>query len=406
VQRSRVDSELQRGSHRQHFAVNRDPKAVSLVAVGEKLAGRQRFELSPLVGAVEHRVGEEPRQLPSSHPGREVCEELPAIERLPLSKMNPLLLVFIVADQKKWRPRRPGRSLSGDGQHQTAIVPNDSRGRHAKRRPLPVTLPPKQLALDDDVRVDAEGDVVQEVPSVHVSDIHGLRPSFRDVSDGATEIHRDTRVLREMIERSPWQYAERRVCPNQRRRDGADSAVAAGGDHDLCAFLDGGLGCGGRISRGQTGHEPDRQPRMAEMLREDGFGIVTGAAGRRVDDDSDHGLSGAKAEPLPRSAICLEHPVHWFGPGRRCVMFGIIGWIFFGLIVGALAKLVMPGRDPGGIIVTMLLGIVGAVLGGFIGRSLGLYGPQDGAGYLMSIVGAVVVLLLYRMLVRRPRTTL
>ena len=87
-------------------------------------------------------------------------------------------------------------------------------------------------------------------------------------------------------------------------------------------------------------------------------------------------------------------------------MFGIIGWIFFGLIVGALAKLVMPGRDPGGIIVTMLLGIVGAVLGGFVGRSLGLYGPQDSAGYLMSIVGAVVVLILYRLLVRRPRTTL
>jgi uncharacterized membrane protein YeaQ/YmgE (transglycosylase-associated protein family) len=87
-------------------------------------------------------------------------------------------------------------------------------------------------------------------------------------------------------------------------------------------------------------------------------------------------------------------------------MFGLIGWIFFGLIVGALAKLVMPGRDPGGLIVTMLLGIVGAVLGGFIGRSLGLYGPQEGAGYLMSIVGAIVVLLLYRMLVRRPRTTL
>ena len=79
---------------------------------------------------------------------------------------------------------------------------------------------------------------------------------------------------------------------------------------------------------------------------------------------------------------------------------------FFGLIVGALAKLVMPGRDPGGIIVTMLLGIVGAVLGGFVGRSLGLYGPQEGAGFLMSIVGAVVVLLLYRVLIRRPRTTL
>ncbi len=86
-------------------------------------------------------------------------------------------------------------------------------------------------------------------------------------------------------------------------------------------------------------------------------------------------------------------------------MFGIIGWIVFGLIVGAVAKLLTPGRDPGGIIVTMLLGIVGAVLGGFLGRSLGLYGPQDSAGILMSILGAVVVLLLYRMLIRRPRTT-
>jgi uncharacterized membrane protein YeaQ/YmgE (transglycosylase-associated protein family) len=87
-------------------------------------------------------------------------------------------------------------------------------------------------------------------------------------------------------------------------------------------------------------------------------------------------------------------------------MFGILGWILFGLVVGAIAKLVMPGRDPGGIIVTMLLGIVGAVIGGFIGRALGLYGPQQAAGWLMSIVGAIVVLAIYRMVVRRPRTTL
>jgi len=87
-------------------------------------------------------------------------------------------------------------------------------------------------------------------------------------------------------------------------------------------------------------------------------------------------------------------------------MFGIVGWILFGLVVGALAKLIMPGRDPGGIIVTMLLGIVGAVLGGFIGRALGFYGPQEAAGWLMSILGAIVVLMIYRMLVRRPRTTL
>jgi len=87
-------------------------------------------------------------------------------------------------------------------------------------------------------------------------------------------------------------------------------------------------------------------------------------------------------------------------------MFGFIGWILFGLVVGAIAKLIMPGRDPGGIIVTMLLGIVGAVLGGFVGQSLGFYGPQQAAGWLMSIFGAIVVLMIYRMIVRRPRTTL
>jgi uncharacterized membrane protein YeaQ/YmgE (transglycosylase-associated protein family) len=77
-------------------------------------------------------------------------------------------------------------------------------------------------------------------------------------------------------------------------------------------------------------------------------------------------------------------------------MFGILGWILFGLIVGAVAKLLMPGNDPGGIIVTMLLGIVGAVVGGWIGRALGFYGPNDPAGFLMSLVGAVALLALYR----------
>jgi uncharacterized membrane protein YeaQ/YmgE (transglycosylase-associated protein family) len=79
----------------------------------------------------------------------------------------------------------------------------------------------------------------------------------------------------------------------------------------------------------------------------------------------------------------------------------VIGWIVFGLIVGALAKLVMPGRDPGGIIVTMLLGLAGALLGGFIGRAMGFYGPGEAAGWLMSFLGAVILLMLYRMLVRR-----
>jgi uncharacterized membrane protein YeaQ/YmgE (transglycosylase-associated protein family) len=82
-------------------------------------------------------------------------------------------------------------------------------------------------------------------------------------------------------------------------------------------------------------------------------------------------------------------------------MFGVLGWIIFGLIVGAVAKLLMPGRDPGGIVITMLLGIVGAVLGGFIGRSMNLYGPNEPAGFFMSLLGAVVLLVLYRALTRR-----
>jgi uncharacterized membrane protein YeaQ/YmgE (transglycosylase-associated protein family) len=79
----------------------------------------------------------------------------------------------------------------------------------------------------------------------------------------------------------------------------------------------------------------------------------------------------------------------------------ILGWIVFGLIVGAVAKLVMPGRDGGGIIVTMLLGIVGAIIGGFIGRALNMYGPNDAAGFFMATLGAVVVLFLYRMVAGR-----
>src|SRR3712207_4611341 len=85
------------------------------------------------------------------------------------------------------------------------------------------------------------------------------------------------------------------------------------------------------------------------------------------------------------------------------MMFGILGWIVFGLIVGALAKLLMPGRDPGGFIVTTLLGIAGALLGGFIGRALGMYGPEDPAGFIMALIGAIVLLVIYRVAVGRRR---
>jgi uncharacterized membrane protein YeaQ/YmgE (transglycosylase-associated protein family) len=85
-------------------------------------------------------------------------------------------------------------------------------------------------------------------------------------------------------------------------------------------------------------------------------------------------------------------------------MFGILGWIVFGLVVGAIAKLLMPVRDPGGFIVTILLGIVGAVLGGWMARTMGMYGPNEPAGFIMALIGAVVLLAIYRMAMR-PQTS-
>jgi len=82
-------------------------------------------------------------------------------------------------------------------------------------------------------------------------------------------------------------------------------------------------------------------------------------------------------------------------------MFALIGWLLAGIIIGGIAKLLMPGRDPGGMLMTMVIGIVGAMLGGAIGRGMGLYGPQQSAGWLMSIVGAIVLLAIYRMVAGR-----
>ena len=86
-------------------------------------------------------------------------------------------------------------------------------------------------------------------------------------------------------------------------------------------------------------------------------------------------------------------------------MFEILGWILFGLVVGALAKLIMPGKDPGGIIITILLGIAGALLGGWIGQMLGIYQPGEAAGFLMALLGAIVLLGIYRMARGRRTTT-
>ena len=79
----------------------------------------------------------------------------------------------------------------------------------------------------------------------------------------------------------------------------------------------------------------------------------------------------------------------------------IIWMLIVGLVVGALAKLIMPGRDPGGIIVTMLLGIAGSFLAGWIGRAFGWYRPGQPAGFIASIIGAIVILAIYHLIRRR-----
>jgi uncharacterized membrane protein YeaQ/YmgE (transglycosylase-associated protein family) len=79
----------------------------------------------------------------------------------------------------------------------------------------------------------------------------------------------------------------------------------------------------------------------------------------------------------------------------------ILLWVLFGLIVGVIAKLLTPGREPGGFVLTALLGVAGAVLGGFIGRALGIYPEyQSTGGLFMSIVGAVIILAIYHAVTR------
>ena len=82
---------------------------------------------------------------------------------------------------------------------------------------------------------------------------------------------------------------------------------------------------------------------------------------------------------------------------------GIIWMLIIGLIVGAIAKLLMPGKDPGGFIITILLGIAGSFLAGFLGRSMGWYGEAEPAGFIASVVGAILLLIIYRLIAGRRR---
>lgn len=84
---------------------------------------------------------------------------------------------------------------------------------------------------------------------------------------------------------------------------------------------------------------------------------------------------------------------------------GILAWIVLGLIAGVIAKLIIPGKDPGGFIVTILLGVAGALVGGFIGSALGFGGVEgfDFGSFLIAVLGAILLLVIYRMMTGRKR---
>jgi uncharacterized membrane protein YeaQ/YmgE (transglycosylase-associated protein family) len=79
----------------------------------------------------------------------------------------------------------------------------------------------------------------------------------------------------------------------------------------------------------------------------------------------------------------------------------ILWMLIIGLVIGAVAKLIMPGKDPGGVIITMLIGIVGSVIAGFLGRAAGWYREGEPAGFIASVIGAIILLALYRVIVNR-----
>jgi uncharacterized membrane protein YeaQ/YmgE (transglycosylase-associated protein family) len=82
-------------------------------------------------------------------------------------------------------------------------------------------------------------------------------------------------------------------------------------------------------------------------------------------------------------------------------MGGFLGWIILGAVAGVLGKLIMPGKDPGGFVVTILLGIGGALLAGFLGKLLGIYEEGENAGFIAATIGAVILLFIYRQVKKR-----
>jgi uncharacterized membrane protein YeaQ/YmgE (transglycosylase-associated protein family) len=101
----------------------------------------------------------------------------------------------------------------------------------------------------------------------------------------------------------------------------------------------------------------------------------------------------------------LTGPFAFFQTTQEAIMLSLLWEAIIGLIVGALAKFLMPGKDPGGIFITMLIGVAGSILATFIGSHVGLYQEGQRAGFIMSLLGAIVLLAIYRWFKGRTATT-
>jgi uncharacterized membrane protein YeaQ/YmgE (transglycosylase-associated protein family) len=82
-------------------------------------------------------------------------------------------------------------------------------------------------------------------------------------------------------------------------------------------------------------------------------------------------------------------------------MFSLLWTLIIGLVIGVVAKFLMPGRDPGGCVITMAIGVAGSLVAGYLGRMLGWYREGEAAGFIMSVIGAMLLLLLYRLVAKR-----
>jgi uncharacterized membrane protein YeaQ/YmgE (transglycosylase-associated protein family) len=139
-------------------------------------------------------------------------------------------------------------------------------------------------------------------------------------------------------------------------------------------------------------------PATIRAAHSPGADAVSGDAGRATTSRNYMVVSvaGVLAPPMH-----LCHGKTSATPRERGQFMDILLWIIFGLVVGAIAKLLMPGRDPGGFILTIVIGIVGALLGGWVGRAIGLYREGEPVGFIMAVVGAILLLVLYRLFTRR-----